>query len=169
MISSCWASSVKLAINLTETISSWFLPSDERWVVIVSRYTDWPIRIEYWCHVVQMDQSESRISHSILMTSQIPRRRLSTSLMGQKRFASAHRPFAIYSTVVPKYFILTCLLFPFISFIILLAVCQYYKKFCFPVEETAMNWMEDCCRRGSWNCEGKMRLYFYTWELGLWG
>ena len=47
---------------------------------------------------------------------------------------------AIYSTVMPKYFILTCLLFPFISFIILLAVCQYYKKFCFSEEETVMNW-----------------------------
>ena len=47
---------------------------------------------------------------------------------------------AIYSTVMPKYFILTCLLFPFISFIILLALCQYYKKFCFSEEETVMNW-----------------------------
>ena len=47
---------------------------------------------------------------------------------------------AIYSTVMPKYFILTCLLFPFISFIILLALCQYHKKFCFSEEETVMNW-----------------------------
>ena len=41
---------------------------------------------------------------------------------------------------MPKYFILTCLLFRFISFIILLALCQYYKKFCFSEEETVMNW-----------------------------
>ena len=32
------------------------------------------------------------------------------------------------------------LTFPFISFVILLAVCQYYKKFCFSEEETVMNW-----------------------------
>ena len=54
-----------------------------------------------------------------------------------------------------KYFILTCLLFPLISFIILMALCQYYHRGLFSEE-----FMLDCCSRGIWNSESKMRLYF---------
>ena len=72
-------------------------------------------------------------SHSILMTSQELRAIGDEfSLCGEK-----NRPFtraAGLLVTMSKYFILTCLLFPFVSFIILLALCQYYKRGCFSEE-----------------------------------
>ena len=102
------------------------------------RYTDWPIRIEYWYHVVQMDQSESWIFHIPFWWRHKNCELLVTSLacVGKKTVCK-RRPFtraAGLLVTMSKYFILTCLLFPFVSFIILLALCQYYKRGCFSEE-----------------------------------
>ena len=54
-----------------------------------------------------------------------------------KKTVCKRRPFtraAGLLVTMSKYFILTCLLFPFVSFIILLALCQYYKRGCFSEE-----------------------------------
>ena len=94
-----------------------------------------------------MDQSKSRIftfhSDDVKLPSAI-----GTEFNGKKRFTSARRPFAIYScvckaSVMPKYFVLTCLLFPFISFIILLVDNRgvFSEDFTLSV----------CCERGNWH------------------
>ena len=81
-----------------------------------------------------MDQSESRIftfhSDDVTRTAEA----LGTEFCGKKTVCKRH-PFAIFLavfhtsfTMMTKYFLLTCLLFPFVSFIILMAVCQYYKN-----------------------------------------
>ena len=58
-----------------------------------------------------------------------------------------------------KYFIICCLLFPFISFMILLAVCQHYHRGIFSDE-----WVEECCRKEVGNATTKakeVRIYFF--------
>ena len=42
----------------------------------------------------------------------------------------------------------------------LLAICQYYNRGIFSEEFSAEWLMKECCKRGSWNCEGKIRIYF---------
>ena len=45
------------------------------------------------------------------------------------------------------------------------AICQYYNRG-ISSEEFSAEWlMKECCKRGSWNCEGKMGIYFWGFFL----